>query len=107
MENLLLVLVAVIIVLAWNRMSRGIDWIGDRVGETSDMLSDITLSGSKQTQRGVIISHDSLMDTAQDSVEKEANRQKQATKFKSSLKAEEIKALSEHEKFLENLMNRK
>lgn len=106
MDSLVIVLAMVIVVLAWNRMSKGMDWVGERIGETGDMLSDITTSGAKQTSRGVVISHDSLMDTISESVEKDANRRKKATKFKKGLNEEEIKALKTHEDYLDKILKR-
>lgn len=107
MEGILLVLVMVIVVLAWNRFAKGLDWIGDRVGETTDMLSDITISGAKQTQRGVIISNDSLLDTAAESKEKEVNRLKRRTQFTKGLKDDEREAFEKHEQYLKDLLSRK
>ena len=99
-DGIFIVLAMVIIVLAWNKFSKALDWVGERVGETSDILSDITVSGAKQTARGVVLSHDSLMDTIQDSVEKEANRQVRAEKFKEKLKDDQKKNLEAHESYL-------
>lgn len=105
-ESILLVLGAVIVVLAWNRLGKAMDWVGDRVGETTDMLSDITVSGAKQTARGVIISHDSLMDTAIDSKEKEVNRLKRETKFIEKLKEDEQAAYNKHGDYLSKFIDR-
>ena len=106
MDSILLVLAMVIIVLAWNKISKGLDWAGAQIESTGDMLSDLTVSGAKQTSRGVVVSHDSLMDTISDSIEKDANRKRKITKFKAGLKEDEIKDLKTHEDYLAKILAR-
>lgn len=106
LELILAVATLAIIIMAWSRVSGALDWTGDRIGETSDMLSDLTVSGSKQTARGVIISHDSLMDTALESEKRESKRESERKAFNSKLDTEQKKSVEAHVKYLNKYINR-
>jgi len=95
-----------VVIMAWSRVSKALDWTGDRIGETSDMISDLTVSGGKQTARGVLISHDSLRDTALDSAKKESKRVKERKDFMAKLDADQKKSVEGHEKFMDKYINR-
>ncbi|MHA1692206.1 MAG: hypothetical protein ACTSU7_11310 [Candidatus Heimdallarchaeaceae archaeon] len=93
--------------MAWGRISKGIDWTGARIGDTGDILHDLTVSGSKQTARGVLISDDSLMDTFHDTVEKTVKREKKRTAFMSKLNEDETKSVNKREAELKKMIERK
>lgn len=105
-ELIITIATLAILIMAWGRVSKGIDWTGARIGETGDMLSDLTVSGSKQTARGVIISDDTLQDTIQESVKKKQKRVKEQTAFLSKLSEDEKKAVTSHEAYVKNMIKR-
>ena len=92
--------------MAWSKVNKALDWTGARIGETGDMLSDLTVSGSKQTSRGVVISHDSLKDTIEESYEKDVNRTRKRTKFLEKLSKDELAGLKPHEDYLKKILER-
>ena len=106
MELILLIVALVIVIMAWSKISKGLDWMGARVGETGDMLSDVTVSGAKQTARGVLISHGSLKDTADEQVQKDITRARAMTTFKEGLSAAEKTTVKESEDYYKTLLNR-
>ncbi len=105
-ELVIVIATLAIVIMGWSKMSKALDWTGDRIGETTDMVSDLTVSAAKQTSRGVVISHDSLLDTVLESKEKDANRQKKEATFKSKLDKTSIANLKKHEDWLEKIVNR-
>ena len=106
-ELVIMIATLTVVIFAWSKISKSLDWAGARVGETGDMLSDLTVSGGIQTSRGVAISQDSLLDTLQDSKKKAAVRAKEYTQYTSKLSTDEKKAMAEHEKMLKELLKRK
>ena len=106
LEIIVAIATLAIIIMAWSRVSSALDWTGDRIGETSDMISDLTVSGGKQTARGVLISHDSLRDTALDSSKKEGKRVQARKDFFSKLDADQKKSVEAHEKYMDKYINR-
>ena len=100
------VAILAIVIMAWGRISKGLDWTGDRIGETGDMLSDLTISGAKQTSRGVVISHGSLKDTVDGEIKKDVTRTREMTKFKKGLTAEEIKEVKTSEDYYASILAR-
>ena len=105
-ELIITIATLAIIIMGWGYMKRAMDWTGDRVAETTDMLSDVTSSGSYQTRRGVVISRDSLNETISETREKVAKRQKKEAKFMTGLDAEQLKAVAAEDKFMDGLLNR-
>ena len=98
--------VIAIIILAWGKFNKAMDWTGDRIGDTTDLLKDLTESGTKQTARGLIISQDTLLDTAFESREKNAKRAKNRAAFESKLSENEKKSLETHDAWLDKLATR-
>jgi len=105
-ELVVVIAVLAVIIMGWSKVSKALDWTGARVGETTDMISDLTVSAAKQTSRGVVISHDSLLDTVLDSKEKDANRQKKEKIFKEKLDKDQLKSLTVHEDWLKAIVDR-
>ena len=105
-ELIIVIATMAIVIMGWSKVSKALDWTGDRIGETTDMISDLTKSASKQTSRGVVISHDSLLDTVLESKEKDANRQKKETDFKAGLDKPALTALKKHEDWLAAIVAR-
>ena len=105
-EMMIAIATLAIVIMGWSKVSKALDWTGDRVGETTDMISDLTVSAAKQTSRGVIISHDSLLDTAFESKEKDSNRKKKESAFKSKLDKTELANLKKHEDWLDSITSR-
>lgn len=106
-ELIIVIATLAVVILAWGKVNKALDWSGERIGETGDMLSDLTVSGAKQTSRGVIISHDSLLDTVLESKEKDSNRQKKESSFKKKLDKDQLAGLKTHEDYLQTIINRK
>ncbi len=105
-ELIIAVATLAVIIMGWGYMKKSFDWVGARVGETTDMLSDVTNSGSYQTRRGVVISRDSLSETMSDTREKVAKRQVKEAKFMAGLSPEQLKAVAAEDKFMNALLNR-
>ena len=105
-EMMIAIATLAIVIMGWSKVSKALDWTGDRIGETTDMISDLTVSAAKQTSRGVVISHDSLLDTVLESKEKDANRQKKEESFKKNLDETALKNLKKHEDWLEKIVTR-
>lgn len=105
-EMLMAVAVLAIVIMAWAKVDKALDWTGKRVGETTDMLSDLTVAGAKQTARVTVISHDSLAETVSQSKQKAVNLRRKETEFKSGLKEDEIADLKEHEAYLDGILKR-
>jgi len=95
-----------VLVMTYGRITKSLDWAGKQIEQTSDLIGDIVTSGTKQTARGVILSHDTLMDTALESSKKEASRQKEADKFMNGLDEDAKKAVEAHNKYLSQYVNR-
>ena len=95
-----------IIILGWSYVKRAMEWTGNRIAETTDVITDVTKSASYQTARGTAISRDSLKDTILESRKKEAKRQEAEAKFLKDLTPEQLKAIKEEDKFLNSLLNR-
>ena len=99
--------VLAVIIMAWGRISKSLDWTGARIGETGDMLSDLTVSGSKQTARGVLISDGSLEDTFLDEEERAQKRIKRKTSFVNKLTDDEKKSSEANSKRMREMIKRK
>ena len=105
-ELIIIIATLAIVIMAWAKINKALDWTGARIGETGDMLSDLTVSGSKQTARGVVISHGSLKDTIASEVKREVTRSQDMTKFQAKLTDEEKKVVKETEDYFGTLLNR-
>lgn len=95
-----------LVVMMYGRISKSLDWAGKQIEQTSDMISDVVTSGTKQTARGVILSHDTLLDTVLESQKREAKRTTEQSKFEAKLTAEEKKSVDAHAKYLAKYINR-
>lgn len=105
-ELIIIIATLAIVIMAWSKISKALDWTGARIGETGDMLSDLTVSGAKQTSRGVVISHGSLEDTIASEIKKKVTRSKDMTKFKAKLSEDEKKVVKETEDYFATLLAR-
>ena len=106
-ELIIAVATLTVVIMAWSKINNALDWTGKEIAKTSSILSNVTEAGSEQTLRGVVISRDSLLNTMSDFKEKNANRIKKETAFKSKLKEkDEIKAYDEGADYLAKLLTR-
>lgn len=105
-ELIIIIATLTIVIFAWSKVGKGLDWIGVQVGNTGNMLEDITVSGSKQTSRGVAISHGSLKDTVDEQIQKDITRTRAMTKFKKGLSEVELLEIKTSEDFYNTLLAR-
>lgn len=105
-ELIIIIATLAIVIMAWSKINKALDWTGDRIGETGDMLSDLTVSGAKQTSRGVVISHGSLKDTIDEQIKKDVTRTRDMTKFKKGLSDDEIKEVKTSEDYYTSILAR-
>ena len=103
-EMILMIAVLAVAVMSWSKVSKAMDWAGVQIGNTTDMLEDVTKAGSLQTKRAVVISNNGLKDTIQESVQKSATRADEYEKFTSKLSTESKKKVTDYEKELEALL---
>lgn len=105
-ELVIMIATLTIIIFAWSKISKALDWTGAQIGNTGDMLSDLTISGAKQTSRGVAISHGSLKDTIDEQVQKDITRTQAMTKFKAKLTDAEKTDIAKSEAYYAKLLER-
>ncbi len=106
LELIALIITLATVIMAWSRITSSLDWVGNRVEETTDFISDATQSTTMQTARMKILSKDTLLDDALESRKKNVSRTKVETKFQSGLTDDEKKSMSTHDKWLKDLENR-
>jgi hypothetical protein len=95
------------LIMGWKYVTRTFDWIGSNIGRTSVILEDLTVSATLQTQRGVVISADSLEDTVLESQKKAAKRAKDMSAFLKNIDKDQKTQVEAHEKRLQRLLARK
>jgi hypothetical protein len=95
------------LIMGWKYITRLFDWIANNLGRTGDLVQDLTVSASYQTQRGVIISHDTLEDSLFESRKKAVKRSKDMKSFTKKLGEEEKKDIEDHDKVLSAILARK
>ena len=105
-ELVIMIAVLAIVVMGWSKINNALDWTGNRISDTTDVLTDITKAGSIQTSRAVAISQDSLEDTLQMSLQKASKRQEERAKFESKLTDEQKKAVSAYEQKMAKILSR-
>ena len=105
-ELIIVIATLAIVIIAWGKISKGIDWAGSMVGKTSDIIEDAAVAGSYQTARAVTISRDTLKDDILASNKKEASRQKERKEFEKNLTAEQKKAVEENNAALNKYLTR-
>ena len=106
MDLVIAIAVLAIIILGWGYMKRAMDWTGARVGDTTDLVSDLTKSASVQTGRGLAISRSSFKDTMLESIQNDAKRQEKKAKFLSGLNEAQLKTIKKEEDYLQAILNR-
>jgi len=106
MEFIIVLVALVLVIMLYGRIAKALDWTGSKIDQTSDILDDIIVGGTKQSARARITSDDTLHDTVLESIKAEAKRVKEKSKFKSSLSEAEKKAVESREKRLQKLLDR-
>ena len=95
-----------VVIFAWSKISKSLDWTGARIGETTDMLSDLTLSGRDGTAQARLAMRSKLEDSAVDFEKKAAARAKTRKEFKDKLDKDQLAEVAKKEKFANQLLNR-
>lgn len=95
-----------IVIIAWGKISKALDWTGSMVGKTSDIIEDAAVAGSYQTARAVVASRGTLKDDILQSKKNEAKRQKEQQTFLKSLSKEQLDAVQKEESALNKYLSR-
>ena len=106
LETIIIVAVIVIIIKAWSKIDQALNWTGARFGEATDVVSDVTRSASKQTARGVLISHGSLKETINLEKQADIERTRAMTKFTEKCTEDELKHIAKEDDLYNALLNR-
>ena len=105
-ELIALIIALVVVIMAWSKVSKAMDWMGAKIDKSSFAIDDLFDSATDQTARGGIISRDSLLDTMMDSEKKTAVRQKIREEFKANLSDDQKKEVETHNTYLNKFINR-
>jgi hypothetical protein len=95
------------LIMGWKYVTKTLDWFANNMSRTGDLVQDLTVSASYQTQRGVIISHDTLEDSIFESKKKAVKRSKDMKSFSKGLGEDEKKEIESHNKTLNDILARK
>lgn len=99
-EIILVVMALGVLLMYGSKLNKALDWTGDRIAQSGDIVDHLSSSAVKQTARAVIISNDSLDSTKLESLEKKKDYALKRKEFFSKLTKEETKQLDSHEEWL-------
>ena len=105
-EIIIVVATLTIVIFTWAHINKALNWAGTQVGQTTDMLTDITKAGGVQTSRTVVVSQKSFLDTVHDAREAAIKREEATKKMVSKLDTEQKKSLETYDKELKDLLKR-
>jgi len=105
MEMILMIVGIIAVIMMWSTVSKGLNWIGSKIGSTGDIIDHVVIAGKKQAARGELISDSSLDDTKQEWLSKKVETQAKHEELVKTLTANKTTSnkVADWEKYLNGM----